>query len=126
MYARIVATAKAYPVFVPPEVGRSIAVEFKLGRVDIYHDPLAAFVYAREGRYAQEFVVRTGLENREYTLADGTSEALVMRNGKAAIALQKSHNGPGFIGMVVGDISTMISDKKDEQTFDLVADLFAA
>lgn len=124
LYARIIETAHAYPISVPGHVEIGIANEFGLREVAICQMPLAAFVYASERRYAPERIVQQGLINRGYALSADGYEALVTREGKVVMTLKKSENG--FNLMTVGDIESMIRDREDEETFDLIAGLFAA
>lgn len=125
LYARIIETAHSYPVSVPGHVEIGIAEEFGLGEVTICQKPLAAFVYASGGRYAPERVVQRGLIKRRYALGADGYEALVMRDGKVVMTLQKSEDSLGFNLMVVGDMKSMIRNRQDEETFDLIAGLFA-
>ena len=126
LYARIIETAHAYPVAVPQGVENEIAEEFRLGQVEILHDPFAAFIYAKEGVHAPEFVVRKGLEKNGYALSVGRNESVVTRDDKAVLVLISRDDQNGYDTIVAGDIKSMISGKIDENIFDMLADLLAA
>ena len=124
LYARVMETAGRYPNHVPEEAESAIAEEFRLGKVEIFYKPFGVLVSAMNGKSASEYVVKQGLGNRGYMVEEGDDRARVSIGTREVMVLQRSEGG--FNKMIVGDIRRMIRSEDDEDTFDMIADLFAA